>query len=189
MTNADGVELRGELFNTKTQRRRGTETPEPSVSPSLRVSVLKTLCGISWHGVDFGTLSAEIRAHAAPSPENPEGGEAGTHRVEEILDTAWRETPEGLGILSLDCDLGVARMALDISVAPESPCLHIDVRRIENTSDEALEITDIALLPDAPFPEATVPPKVPRPDGHRPHPPLQRACRRTLPPIAVIRGI
>ena len=62
--------------------------------------------------------------------------------------------------------------------------LHVDVRRIENTSDEPLEITDIALLPDAPLPEATVPPKMPRPGFMmRPHCTrawIDRASGRTL---------
>ena len=88
----------------------------------------------------------------------------------QVAGAAWRETPEGRGVLSLDCDLGVARMALDITVAPKSPCLHVDVRRLENKGAETLVIDEIALLPDTPLPEATVPPKAPRPGFvHRPH--------------------
>ena len=184
VTNAAGLELHGEISNAEAQGHGGTETPEPSVPPSLRASVLKTLPGISWHGADYGTLSAEIRAHAAPSPDNPEGGEPETHRAAQVEDVGWRETEEGRGVLSLACDLGAARMALDITVAPENPCLHVDVRRLENTGAEPLVIDEIALLPDAPLPEATVPPKAPRPGFvHRPHVTrawIDRATGRTL---------
>ena len=184
VTNAEGLELRGEIFNTETQRRRGTETSESSVSPSLRVSVLKTLFGLSWRGADYGTLSAEMAVRGVFDPKNPDGYAQKTHRAARVLDAAWRETPEGRGVLSLDCDLGVARMGLDVTVAPESPCLHVDVRHVENTGGEALEITEIALLPDAPLPEATVPPKAPRPGFvHRPHVTrawIDRATGRTL---------
>ena len=75
-------------------------------------------------------------------------------------------------------------MALDLTMAPENPCLHVDVRRLENTGDETLVIDEIALLPDSPLPEATVPPKAPRPGFvHRPHVTrawLDRATGRTL---------
>ncbi len=123
-----------------------------------------------WRSLAYATLSAAIRAHAAPRLENPAGGEPGTHRVVQATGVAWRETPEGRGILSLDCDLGITRMALDITVAPENPCLHIDVRRLENKGTESLVIDEIALLPETPLPEATVPPKAPRPGFvHCPH--------------------
>ena len=144
----------------------------------------KPFSSLSWHGADYGTLSAEIRAHAAPSPENPAGGEPGTHRVAQVSGATWRETPEGRGVLSLDCDLDIARMALDLTVVPGNPCLHIDVRRLENKGAEPLVIDEIALLPDTPLPEATVPPKAPRPGFvHRPHVTrawIDRATGRTL---------
>ena len=178
VTNAAGLELRGRVGGPIFGASPDLSVPEAVMSPELPLE------GISWHGADYGTLSAEIRAHAAPSPENPEGGEAGTHRVEEIVAAEWRETPEGHGVLSLDCDLGIARMAFDLTVAPENPCLHVDVRSLENTGDETLVIDEIALLPDTPFPEATVPPKAPRPGFvHRPHVTrawIDRATGRTL---------
>ena len=178
VTNAAGLELRGRVGGPIFGASPDLSVPEAVMSPALPLE------GISWHGADYGTLSAEIRAHAAPVPERPEGGEAGTHRGVQVLDAAWRETPEGRGVLSLDCDLGIARMALDLTVAPENPCLHVDVRRLENTGDATLVIDEIALLPDTPFPEATVPPKAPRPGFvHRPHVTrawLDRATGRTL---------
>lgn len=167
VSNADGLELRGKFRSV-------------GVSPAAVAGVEHIVS----HGFDYGTLSAEIRAHVAPSPENPEGGETGTHRVAQVEDVGWRETPEGRGVLSLACDLGVARMALDITVAPGSACLHIDVRRVENTGAVPIVVDEIALLPDAPFPEATVPPKAPRPGFvHRPHVTrawIDRATGRTL---------
>ena len=139
---------------------------------------------ISWRGVGYGSISAEITARGIFDPKNPDGYAQKTHRLERITNATWRVTDEGRGVLALDCDFGVARMALEIGVAPESTCLHVDVRRIENTGGEPLEITDIALLPDAPFPEATVPPKLPRPGFMiRPHCTrawIDRATGRTL---------
>ena len=184
VSNAAGLALSGEVFNTEAQRHKDTEGPDASVPLSLRATVLEKPLGIAWRGVEYGSLSAEIAVRGVFDPKNPGGYAQKTHRVERIVGAEWRETGDHRGILALDCDLGVARMALEISVAPESTCLHIDVRRIENTSDEALEITDIALLPDAPFPEATVPPKVPRPGFMmRPHCTrawIDRATGRTL---------
>ena len=167
VTNAAGLELRGKC------RSAGGS---PAAVAGVEHIVLRSL--------DYGTLSAEIRAHAAPRPENPDGGESGTHRVVQVAGVAWRETPEGRGVLSLDCNLGIARMALDITVAPKTPCLHIDVRRLENKGAEPLVIDEIALLPDTPLPEATVPPKAPSPGFvHRPHVTrawIDRATGRTL---------
>ena len=142
------------------------------------------VAAISWRGVDYGSLSAEITVRGLFDPKNPDGYAQKTHRVERITNATWRVTDEGRGVLALDCDLRVARMALEIGLAPENTCLHVDVRRIENSSGEPLEITDIALLPDAPFPEATVPPKLPRPGFMiRPHCTrawIDRATGRTL---------
>lgn len=137
-----------------------------------------------WRGIDYGSLSAEVAVRGVFDPNNPDDYVLRSHRVERVVGTEWRETADHRGTLSLDCDLGVARMALDISVAPESTCLHIDVRRLENTCGEPLEIAEIALLPDTPLPEATVPPKAPRPGFvHRPHVTrawIDRATGRTL---------
>ena len=181
VTNAAGLELRGrtergEFFNAEAQRGREVE--------NKALGGLVPIASLAWRGVDYGSLSAEITARGVFDPKNPEGYAQKTHRVERITNATWRVTDEGRGVLALDCDLGVARMALEIGVAPESACLHVDVRRIENTGGEPLEITDIALLPDAPFPEATVPPKMPRPGFMmRPHCTrawIDRASGRTL---------
>ena len=178
---ARGLELRGSterggFFNAEAQRGREIE--------KSALGRVKPIASLAWRGVNYGSLSAEITARGVFDPKNPDGYAQKTHRVERITNAAWRVTDEGRGVLALDCDLGVARMALEIGVAPESTCLHIDIRRIENTSDEPLEITDIALLPDAPFPEATVPPKLPRPGFMmRPHCTrawIDRATGRTL---------
>ena len=164
VTNAAGLELRGRVGGPIFGASPDLSVPEAVISLALPLE------SIAWRGVDYGSFSAEIAVRGVFDPKNPDGYAQQTHRVERIVGVEWRETDDLRGILALDCDLGVARMALEIGVAPESTCLHIDVRRIENTSDEALEITDITLLPDAPFPEATVPPKVPRPGFmSRPH--------------------
>ncbi len=167
VTNAAGLELRGKC------RSAGGS---PAAVAGVEHIVLR--------GFNYGTFSAEIRAHAAPRLENPAGGEPGTHRVAQVAGVAWRETPEGRGVLSLDCDLGIARMALDLTVVPGNPCLHIDVRRLENKRAEPVVIDEIALLPETPLPEATVPPKAPRPGFvHRPHVTrawIDRATGRTL---------
>ena len=152
-----------------------------SAGGSTSSNVIKA---ISWRGVDYGSLSAEITTRGIFDPKNPDGYAQKKHRVERITNVTWRVTNEGRGILALDCDLGVAWMALEIGVAPESTCLHVDVRRIGNSGGAPLEITDIVLLPDAPFPEATVPPKLPRPGFMiRPHCTrawIDRATGRTL---------
>ena len=181
VTNAVGLELRGRtergvFFNAEAQRGREIENPV--------VDGVKPIASLAWRGVSYGSLSAEITARGVFDPKNPDGYAQKTHRLERITNATWRVTDEGRGVLVLDCDLGVARMALEIGVAPESTCLHVDVRRIENTGGAPLEITDIALLPDAPFPEATVPPKWPRPGFMiRPHCTrawIDRATGRTL---------
>ena len=178
VTNAVGLELRGRVGGPIFGASPDLSIPEAVMSPALPLE------SIAWRGVGYGSLSAEIAVRGVFDPKNPNGYAQKTHRVERIVGAEWCETDDHRGILALDCDLGVARMALEIGVAPESTCLHVDVRRIENTSDEALEITDIALLPDAPFPEATVPPKVPRPGFMmRPHCTrawIDRATGRTL---------
>ena len=178
VSDAGGLELRGRVGGPIFGASPDLFIPEAVMSPALPVE------SIAWHGVDYGSLSAEIVVRGVFDPKNPDGYAQKTHRVERILSAEWRETDDHRGILALDCDLGVARMALEIGVAPKSTCLHIDVRRIENTGNEPLEITDIALLPDAPFPEATVPPKVPRPGFMmRPHCTrawIDRATGRTL---------
>lgn len=123
----------------------------------------KPIASILWGGFDFGSLSAEIRTHGAFDPMNPGWDKVTTHSVARVLGASWRETGDKRGILALDCDLGVARMALEVSVAPESASLHVDLRCIQNTSGETIVIDELALLPDSPLPEATVPPKAPRP--------------------------
>ena len=179
VSNTAGLELRGEIFSTD----GGTGVPPVQNGQDAR-SPREIPLAISWHGMDYGTLSAEIVVRGVFDPKNPDGYALKTYRVKEIVDAEWRETPEGRGVLSLDCDLGVARMVLDITVAPENPCLHIDVRSLKNTGGETLVIDEIALLPDAPLPEATVPPKAPRPGFvHRPHVTrawIDRATGRTL---------
>ena len=139
---------------------------------------------ISWRGFEYGTLSASITVRGVFDPKNPDGYALRTHRVSRVLDAAWRETPEGRGVLALLCDLDVARMAVEVRVAPDGPSLHVDVTGLENTGKEALEITSIALLPQTPLPEATVAPKAPRPGFvHRPHCTqawIDRASGRTL---------
>ena len=181
VANAVGLELRGrtergEVFNAEMQRGREVEN---SV-----LGCLMPIASLAWRGVSYGSLSTEITARGVFDPKNPDGYAQKTHRVERITNATWRVTDEGRGVLALDCDLGVARMALEIGVAPESTCLHVDVRRIGNSGSDPLEITDIALLSDAPFPEATVPPKLPRPGFMiRPHCTrawIDRATGRTL---------
>ena len=114
--------------------------------------VLAPPFAILWRGFDYGSLSASITTRNGK-----------TLRVERVAAADWRIADDWLGILSLDCDLGAARMALEVRVAPESAALHIDLLNIENTGDEPLDITEIAFLPESPFTEATVPPKAPHP--------------------------
>ena len=166
--------------------RAGLRISQPPLLPTSQTPPAGSvpIASLAWRGVDYGSLSAEITVRGLFDPKNPDGYAQKTHRVERITNVTWRVTEEGRGILTLDCDLGAARMALEIGIAPESTCIHVDVRRIENKGREPLEITDIALLPDAPFPEATVPPKLPRPGFMiRPHCTrawIDRATGRTL---------
>ena len=204
--NATGMKLRGRVDGPVPAKGAVRNTPpspcgasplseggEIGVIPTSERGVAQSAGGstssnmvaaISWRGVDYGSLSAEIATRGIFDPKNPDGYAQKTHRMERITNVTWRVTEEGRGVLALDCDLGVARMALEVGIAPESTCLHVDVRRIENTGGESLEITDIALLPNAPFPEATVPPKLPRPGFMiRPHCTcawIDRATGRTL---------
>ena len=106
------------------------------------------LCG----GFDYGSLSASLTTR-----------DGRTLRVERVAAADWRTDDDGRGILSLDCDLGAARMALEVRIAPERTTLHIDLRGIENTGDALLDITEIAFLPIPTFGEPTVPPKAPHP--------------------------
>ena len=178
VSNAAGLELRGRVGGPIFGASPDLSIPEAVMSPALPLE------SIAWRGVGYGSLSAEIMVRGVFDPKNRDGYAQKTHRVERIVGAEWRETGDHRGVLALDCDLGVARMTLEIGIAPESACLHIDVRHIENTGNEPLEITDIALLPDAPFPEATVPPKAPRPGFMmRPHCTrawIDRATGRTL---------